>query len=69
MVRLYFLVRPANEESEGYNVRFFGFFKKYWFYMKGVSKRDEPKETFAEHPCTASQKYGRMRDRNDADTG
>ena len=38
-------------------------------YVKGVSKRDEPKETFAKHPCTASQEHGRMRDRDDADTG
>ncbi len=37
--------------------------------MKGVSKRDEPKETFAKHPCTASQKHGGKRDRDDAGTG
>ena len=37
--------------------------------MKGVSKRDEPKETFTKYPRTSSQEHGRLRDRDDAGTG
>ena len=42
---------------------------KILYYVKGVSNRDEPKETFAKHPRTSSQEHGCLRDRVDAGTG